>query len=83
MIVLWNQYAVEHIAKHGVAPADAEHVLRHAAPPFPRAMRDEKYLVWGRARSGLLMQVIFVYQEDEGVDYESLTVADRIAYEAG
>jgi uncharacterized DUF497 family protein len=61
----WNEWNVEHVAEHGVSPADAEAVVRGAQRPFPRKIEDDKWLVWGQARGGRYLQVVFVLDEDE------------------
>lgn len=38
----WNR---DHIAEHGVEPAEAEMVVRHARPPFPIKLEEDKWLV--------------------------------------
>jgi uncharacterized DUF497 family protein len=38
-------------------------ILRRTRP-YPRAIGDEKRLVWGRDRAGRLLQVIFVLDDD-------------------
>ena len=60
----WNQWNEEHIAKHGVAQEEAEHVVEHATSPFPRNAGDDKFLVWGRGRGGRWLQVIFILDDD-------------------
>ena len=39
--------------------------FRDAKRPFPRAVEDDKYLVWGRGSSGRLLQVVFVVDDNE------------------
>ena len=57
----WNTENVEHIAEHGVLPAEAENVVRRARAPFPRSIGDGKYLIWGQTAQGVYLQVIFIY----------------------
>lgn len=83
MIYQWNQWNFDHIAKHNVNPHEAEYVLDHARPPFPRETDDEKQLVWGQTDRGRYLQVVFVYLSDEAVDFKSLTPVDRLRFEAG
>jgi uncharacterized DUF497 family protein len=61
----WNDGNADHIARHGVSVEDAEMVVRDARHPFPRKIEDDKWLVWGRARGGRFLQVIFVVDEDQ------------------
>ncbi|HET6878597.1 MAG TPA: hypothetical protein VFI31_00395 [Pirellulales bacterium] len=63
----WNDWNVEHIAKHGVSPDEAEIAVRRAKRPFPRKMEDDKWLVWGRGLGGRPLQVIFVLDEDDTI----------------
>lgn len=65
MLFRWNDWNEEHIAAHGVSPAEAEHVVLGARAPFPLAREDEKYLVWGAAEDGRLLQVVFVIDPDD------------------
>lgn len=60
----WNQWNIDHIAKHGVAPEDVEMVVHGAKRPYPLHREDDKWLVWGRGRGGRLLQVVFVLDED-------------------
>jgi uncharacterized DUF497 family protein len=63
----WNEWNVEHIARHGVAPEEAEHVVRTGKNPFPRKIEEDKWIVWGRGRGGRFLQVIYVLDEDRTV----------------
>jgi hypothetical protein len=44
----WNDWNIEHLAKHGVDPDEAEQVITQARAPYPMSRSDDKYLVWGR-----------------------------------
>ena len=79
MIFSWDDWNVNHIAKHGVTPAEAEHVVRHAADPFPRSTGDHKSIVWGQTGEGRYLQVIFVYRDVEELEFESLTLEQLMA----
>jgi uncharacterized DUF497 family protein len=63
----WNEWSIDHIAKHGVSPGEAERAVRSARRPFPRKMEDDKWIVWGRGSGGRPLQVIFVLDEDETI----------------
>ncbi|MCI0381165.1 MAG: hypothetical protein L0215_26570 [Gemmataceae bacterium] len=63
----WNDWNIEHIAEHGVAPEDAERVIRGAKNPYPRRVEDEKWLVWGQDKGGRYLQVIFVMDDEESI----------------
>lgn len=60
----WNDWNIEHIGGHGVAPEEAERVIQQARSPYPRTIHDDKWLVWGRGSGGRFLQVIFVLDED-------------------
>ena len=60
----WNQWNIEHLAKHGIDPEEAEEVVRETAGPYPRHIGEDKLLVWGPGRGGRLLQVIFVVDDD-------------------
>ena len=60
----WNEWNVEHIAKHGVEPDEAEHVVRRARRPFPRYHGEGKWLVQGHGNGGRFVQVIYVLDDD-------------------
>jgi uncharacterized DUF497 family protein len=63
----WNEWNVEHIAQHGIAPEEAEYVVRKARAPYPAGREDGKYLVHGQGPDGRFLQVIFVEDEDATV----------------
>lgn len=63
----WNDWNIEHLAKHGVDPDEAEQVIAHARAPYPRSRSDDKYLVWGSGRADRLLQVVFVLDDDATV----------------
>jgi uncharacterized DUF497 family protein len=61
----WNEWNIEHIARRGIPPEEAEHVVSSATRPFPRKIDDDKWLVWGRGSGGRVLQVVFVVDEDD------------------
>lgn len=63
----WNRWNEEHVAGHGVPPAEAIVVVEGARRPFPRKAEGDKWLVWGRGVGGRLLQVVFVLDEDDSV----------------
>lgn len=63
----WNEWNEQHVADHGVRPAEAEAVVEKARRPFPRKIDDDKWLVWGRGQGGRLLQVVFVLDDEECV----------------
>lgn len=63
----WNDWNIEHIAKHGVSPEEAELAVRRAERSFPRKMEEDKWLVWGRGEGGRPIQVIYVLDDDSTI----------------
>jgi len=61
----WNDWNLEHIARHGVTPEEAEDVIAKARRPFPESGGDDKFRVWGRTRGGRFLQVVYVEDDDE------------------
>jgi uncharacterized DUF497 family protein len=60
----WNEWNLEHIARHGVKAHEAERVIESAHPPYPEERDDEKLLVIGRGAGERWLQVIFVLDGD-------------------
>ena len=67
MEIRWIEWNLEKIAGHGVSRDEAEHVVEHARPPYPRYREDEKLLVWGPTESGRLLQVVYLLEPDDAV----------------
>jgi uncharacterized DUF497 family protein len=63
----WNDWNLDHVAEHGIAPEDAEQVVATARQPYPLWRPDDKWLVWGAGRGGQLVQVVFVLDPDDTV----------------
>jgi len=63
----WNDWNLEHIARHGVTQDEVEMAVSQAKAPYPTAREDNKFLVHGRGRGGRFLQIIFVYDEDRTV----------------
>jgi uncharacterized DUF497 family protein len=61
----WNDWNVEHIARHGVSPEEAEGAVRGARSPFPRKIEEDKWLVWGKGKGGRYLQVVFVVDDPQ------------------
>jgi uncharacterized DUF497 family protein len=56
----WNEWNTEHVAEHGVSPAEVELVVEGARPPYPQLREEEKWRVVGRGHGGRWLQVVFV-----------------------
>jgi hypothetical protein len=74
----WNEWNVDHIAEHGVAPAEAEHVVNFAARPYPERIGDGKYRVAGQTAQGRCLQVVYVFSPP-GIVYviHAMPLSDR------
>jgi uncharacterized DUF497 family protein len=88
VIFAWDEWNIEHIARHGITPAETELVIETAQPPWPEDKGHEKLVVWGPTDEGRLLQVIFVLKRPDEVEFEALTIDqwseldedDRIIY---
>jgi hypothetical protein len=83
MVFSWDDANRGHIARHGVRPEEAEFVADTAENPFPETIEDDKWVVWGTTDSGRYLQVIYVLKLPGEVAYESLSMEDWMAVEAG
>jgi uncharacterized DUF497 family protein len=63
----WNGWNLEHVRKHGLEPADAEFVVRHARRPYPEPVEDEKWRVRGQTQDGAYIQVIYIFSPEDVV----------------
>jgi uncharacterized DUF497 family protein len=63
----WNEWNVEHLARHSVKPEEAEDVVLMAKQPYPLERPDDKWLVWGATSSGRALQVVFVLDDDDTI----------------
>ena len=60
----WNEWNLEHIARHGVGPEEAEQAVN--ANPAADAGGD-RYKVWGPTENGRFLQVVFVLDPDDAI----------------
>ncbi len=58
-VIRWNDWNIDHCAKHGLSRAEVEYVIRHPEARYPRRM-GRKYLIRGRLPGGQRAQVIAV-----------------------
>lgn len=63
----WIEWNIDHIAEHGVSPSEAEFVVQHGKPPWPRQEGPRKFRVRGQSRDGYWLQVVFVVDPDKSV----------------
>lgn len=55
--LLWDEHAEEHIARHGIRPAEVDDaVFEHAARFF--RVRDDRYVALGRTEAGRYLFVV-------------------------
>ncbi len=64
----WNAWNLDHATKHGVAPYEAEKVVRGAQRPYPKRMDNEKWMVHGQGIGGRYVQVFYLV-DAEGTLY--------------
>lgn len=83
MVFAWDDVNRDHLAKHGVSPAEAEEIVRNADAPFPEAIEGDKLVVWGATEAGRHLQVVYVLKAPHEVAYESVAVEDWMTVEAG
>jgi hypothetical protein len=57
----WNEWNFDHIARHGVAPDEAEYVVTHPSRGFPRYDGEGKYRAWGQSPAGRYLQVLYIF----------------------
>ena len=60
----WNDWNLSHATRHGVSPAEAEHVVANARRPYPEQAGDEKWLVRGPGFGGRMIQVVYLVDAD-------------------
>ena len=83
VIFQWDDDNVGHIAEHGIRRDEAEYVVEHAAPPFPRSAGNGKFMVWGRAPDSSFLQVGFVHLPDDRVEIDRLEPHEVLDFQAG
>ena len=60
----WNDWNIEHVAKHGVSPEQAEYLVLSARRPWPSYEGDGRWLVRGQDKNGRYLQVAYVIDPD-------------------
>lgn len=76
LLFAWDEWNVEHIARHEVAPDEAEQVVDSSRAPWPEQKGDDKLCVWGPTDTGRLLQVIFVLKKPDQIDFDALSIAE-------
>jgi hypothetical protein len=71
-LLIWIDWNIEHIGRHGVLPEEAQYIVDHPAKGYPQQIGDGKILVRGRTLVGRYLQVIFIELEDEAIGVENL-----------
>lgn len=59
----WIEWNIEHIARKGITPEEAESIFLDHSPDYPRRFKDG-YVLWGRSSFDRLLQVAFAKEED-------------------
>jgi uncharacterized DUF497 family protein len=72
----WDDWNRKHVDKHNVSESEAEYIVRNAQAPFPRNTGNKKQLVWGRTEAGRYLQVVYIHDSDNELDYEKLSLED-------
>jgi uncharacterized DUF497 family protein len=75
----WNDDNREHLTKHDVEPHEAQYIVEHARPPYPREFGHGKYGVWGQTRQDRYLQVIYIHVSEDEIDYEELRYEELVA----
>ena len=60
MEFVWNSANIDHLARHGIRPDEAEYIAERARAPYPQMIGEGKRLVVGRLADGRYVQVIYV-----------------------
>ena len=63
----WHDWNIQHIAKHNVSPEEAEYVVRHAKPPYPRRHKKGTWIAKGPTWESCLLQVVFYVDENDDI----------------
>jgi uncharacterized DUF497 family protein len=63
----WIEWNIDHIARHGVEPEEAEWVVNHAHRPYPERTARDKYVVRGQTETGQYLEVVYVIEPDDRV----------------
>ena len=63
----WNEWNIDHIARHGVNSEEAEYVVSHAQRSYPQTREDDKWRVVGRGRGDRWVHVIFIFVPEDVV----------------
>jgi hypothetical protein len=61
----WNAFNLAKVAKHGVTPQEAEHVVRFARRHEHRRHKEGTWMVYGRGSSSRRLQVVYFKDPDD------------------
>jgi uncharacterized DUF497 family protein len=61
----WTAWNIDKVESHGLAVADVEFVINNARRPYPKSIRNEKWMVVGPTRNGTVIQVIYLTDPDD------------------
>jgi uncharacterized DUF497 family protein len=60
----WNYWNVAKVEKHGLTPADAEHVVRFPLLGYPMHHKRESWIAKGQTSGGTYIQVVYLIDPD-------------------
>jgi uncharacterized DUF497 family protein len=68
----WNEWNLDHAAKHGVSRQETESVIRNSRRPYPKRLwptngPNPKWIVEGRGQGDRMVRVIFVTDRDDTI----------------
>ncbi len=81
--ISWDQETVDHIANHGVSPAEVEQVLFNDYDvPVTMRGKDRKYITYGETDGGRFLFVVWVsnYRKTRIVTARDMTVKEKQFY---
>ena len=61
----WITWNVGKVEGHGLTIDDVEYVVNTARHPYPTPVGNEKWLVAGPTRSGVVIQVFYLVDDDD------------------
>ena len=76
----WIRWNVDKVESHGLTVEDVEFVVENARRPYPKPIGNEKWLVIGPTTRGVVIQVIYLVDDDETlfvIHARPLTASER------
>ena len=63
----WIDWNVDHIARHGIWPEEAEWVVEQARQPYPERIGAYKYRIRGQSEAGAYLEVLYTIDPDDRI----------------